>query len=337
MAVTPAPVKVTTKYLPNGLNHSTASRKKEAIKGVVLHWIVGTLAGADAWFRNKKAGASAHVLIGPNEIRQIVRNKDIAWHAGLWAPTSSRPRANTNTLGYELEGKPGSPPNSKTRRNAAWRLAKDAYDHGWPSLKLAKSGTVTRHGDIVATQCPGTTDVADIIRQANALLKAWRAGEPAPRPTISRGATGEHVKTVQRAVNNLRKQDAITLSKALNVDGVWGPKTDTGVALLQKWGGVDDDRVVGPNTWPVVDAALAYVKPAEPAPVLPVPPAPEQNVPVEPEPPGEPEPLPEDPGLPEERPEKPWWVHLIDTNEQLRAALIDLIRALWQRLRGGSS
>lgn len=78
------------------------------VRGIVIHSMDGFHKGTISWFRNPQSGASAHYLISKEgEIRQMVREQDMAWHAGRYdegkAPSFLLPNPNWYTLGIELE------------------------------------------------------------------------------------------------------------------------------------------------------------------------------------------------------------------------------------------
>lgn len=60
------------------------------------------------------------------------------------------------------------------------------------------------------------------------------------RPTLRRGARGELVKTIQKAVGAA-------------VDGRFGPKTEAAVRAFQRDEGLVPDGIVGPLTWAAID------------------------------------------------------------------------------------
>ena len=62
------------------------------------------------------------------------------------------------------------------------------------------------------------------------------------QPTISRGATGDAVKRLQRALRR-------TPDLGLALDGVFGPATDAAVKEFQQGAGLTVDGIVGSNTW----------------------------------------------------------------------------------------
>lgn len=57
------------------------------------------------------------------------------------------------------------------------------------------------------------------------------------------GSSGTCVRHIQTIVN------ASGVSAKITVDGIWGPKTTTGVKAFQKNRKIAQDAIVGPNTW----------------------------------------------------------------------------------------
>ncbi|WP_067175344.1 golvesin C-terminal-like domain-containing protein [Microtetraspora niveoalba] len=81
-------------------NYTASSRPSSyAIDRVVIHVTQGSYAGSISWFQNPSAQVSAHYVVKSSngEITQMVREKDIAWHAGNWT-------YNTRSIGIEHEG-----------------------------------------------------------------------------------------------------------------------------------------------------------------------------------------------------------------------------------------
>ena len=73
----------------------------------------------------------------------------------------------------------------------------------------------------------------------------WQEATVKKLPELSKGDTGEHVQSAQ----------GLLLARShpeIKVDGVFGPKMEAAVRAVQRWGGVDDDGVIGPQTWPVL-------------------------------------------------------------------------------------
>ncbi|MEO0275768.1 MAG: N-acetylmuramoyl-L-alanine amidase [candidate division WOR-3 bacterium] len=69
------------------------------IQYVIIHTAQGTYEGTIAWFRNPNSNVSAHYVLRSfdGHSTQMVRHKDIAWHAGNWT-------YNTKSIGIEHEG-----------------------------------------------------------------------------------------------------------------------------------------------------------------------------------------------------------------------------------------
>ncbi|WP_301177244.1 peptidoglycan recognition protein family protein [Actinomadura geliboluensis] len=152
---------------------------------------------------------------------------------------------NTSGIGVCVIGRDGADITPAAR--AAVRQLYDAAN--------AKAGRVLAkrcHSDLNETDCPGD------------VLRAWvRAGMPrdgggSPStpvpdwqetmmrrlPTLATGAAGEHVETVQGLLR--------ARSHPVELDGRYGPATAAAVRAVQRWGGVQDDGIVGPATWPVL-------------------------------------------------------------------------------------
>ncbi|HEX6288032.1 MAG TPA: N-acetylmuramoyl-L-alanine amidase, partial [Herpetosiphonaceae bacterium] len=81
-------------------NYTVANRESDyPINYVIIHTTQGSYAGAISWFQNDASNVSAHYVIrsSDGQITQMVREKDIAWHAGNWT-------YNTQSIGIEHEG-----------------------------------------------------------------------------------------------------------------------------------------------------------------------------------------------------------------------------------------
>jgi hypothetical protein len=79
-------------------NYSHRARPASAIRLIVVHVTEGTFAAAVSWFRNPRAHASAHYVVGRDgEIAQMVPTSMVAWHSGnAWV--------NLHSVGVEDEG-----------------------------------------------------------------------------------------------------------------------------------------------------------------------------------------------------------------------------------------
>ncbi|SNS17690.1 peptidoglycan-binding protein [Actinomadura mexicana] len=64
-------------------------------------------------------------------------------------------------------------------------------------------------------------------------------------PELNKGDSGEHVETLQGLLL-ARSHPEVTMT------GKFDDTTESAVKAMQRWGGVDDDGIVGPKTWPVL-------------------------------------------------------------------------------------
>jgi N-acetyl-anhydromuramyl-L-alanine amidase AmpD len=80
-------------------NYSYADRPHDyPVDMIVIHDIEGSYGGAIQWFQNPAAQGSAHYVVSAQgQITQMIREHDIAWHAGNWD-------YNTRAIGIEHEG-----------------------------------------------------------------------------------------------------------------------------------------------------------------------------------------------------------------------------------------
>ncbi|HEX8627299.1 MAG TPA: peptidoglycan recognition family protein [Catenuloplanes sp.] len=82
-------------------NYDKANRPADGnrIRYIVIHNTEGSYDGTVRWFQNPNAYTSTHYVIrsADGEVTQMVRNKDIAWHAGNW-------NINVESIGIEHEG-----------------------------------------------------------------------------------------------------------------------------------------------------------------------------------------------------------------------------------------
>ncbi len=78
-----------------------SARSSRSIRRVVIHTVEGSEAGCISWFQNRTSNVSAHYVVSyTGRITQMVRDKDVAWHAGNSA-------YNETSIGIECEGYAG--------------------------------------------------------------------------------------------------------------------------------------------------------------------------------------------------------------------------------------
>lgn len=133
------------------------SRLNHQIKYVILHWIAGTLASADATFLNSSRRASAHYGVADGVVHQYVEEKSAAWHCGNLT-------MNRESVGIENEGGPDIPITEATYQTCA-ALVKEICDRY--KIPLDRDH-IKGHKEVSdkPTACPGTLDIDKVIRLA---------------------------------------------------------------------------------------------------------------------------------------------------------------------------
>jgi len=79
----------------------------------------------------------------------------------------------------------------------------------------------------------------------------WAAlgGDGPQPPTLAEGSHGPVVEKLQTALNEGRGDFAPASNPVLAVDGIYGPQTALAVKGAQQKGGIQEDGVVGLQTW----------------------------------------------------------------------------------------
>lgn len=134
------------------------------IDRILIHWIVGNLAAADAQFA-KPNSTSAHYGIENNEVHQYVLENKVAYHAGNYP-------FNQRSIGIEHSAAPDRPASEETYKTSGQLVREIAQRHGIPLDRQH----IMRHSEVVATQCCGTVDVDKIIAIAKGATNDPRAG-----------------------------------------------------------------------------------------------------------------------------------------------------------------
>jgi N-acetyl-anhydromuramyl-L-alanine amidase AmpD len=90
-------------YGAYGGNYTNASRGRAQISRVIVHVTQGSFSSAVNWFKDSRAGVSAHYTVRSNDgfVGQSVQEEDIAYHAGNWT-------YNKTSVGIEHEGYVGN-------------------------------------------------------------------------------------------------------------------------------------------------------------------------------------------------------------------------------------
>jgi len=112
--------------------------------------------------------------------------------------------------------------------------------HGWMQAGMPVDGTPP-------PAPPAPTDPAAFRRLVAGVL----ARDLSAAPTMRQGDRGEHVATLQKALN--------VFDKGLVTDGIYGPSTARAVASLQRFFSLQEDSIAGPRTIGVLVMALRRV------------------------------------------------------------------------------
>lgn len=136
----------------------TAGRDGSAIDRIVIHYIVGTLAAADATFANPSSGVSAHYGIGEGSLHQYVSENNTSWHAGDFP-------MNQRSIGIEHSADPDRAPSESTYNISVDLCTQICQDYG-----LDPQTQIIPHHRVVATACPGTVNVQRIRDEVAARL-----------------------------------------------------------------------------------------------------------------------------------------------------------------------
>lgn len=128
------------------------------IEFVVIHWMDGYLAGADATFQNTVRQTSAHYGVEDDTIHQYVDEANTAWHAGNFD-------ANSRSIGIEHSAMPGRPASDATYASTIWLITGICQRHG-----LDPAVAILPHQHFTSTDCPGTMDLPRIIAGVQAAL-----------------------------------------------------------------------------------------------------------------------------------------------------------------------
>ncbi|MBD0691553.1 peptidoglycan-binding domain-containing protein [Streptomyces sp. CBMA123] len=76
-------------------------------------------------------------------------------------------------------------------------------------------------------------------------------GYTSSEPTLGYNSSGDAVKQLQCELNHITYSP--NASARLDTDGYWGPATDSAVWKFQRCTGLQQDGVVGPQTWAKLD------------------------------------------------------------------------------------
>jgi len=147
--------------VPAHTNNYGIGRNGKTPNKVIVHWIVGTLASADATFQNPLRRASAHYGIEDSKVHQYVKESDTAWHASNL--TINRESVGIEHSGGELLGD-GSrrKPSEGTHQTSGKLISQICKRYNIPIDREH----ILPHNKFSSTQCPGTLNLDRLIEIA---------------------------------------------------------------------------------------------------------------------------------------------------------------------------
>lgn len=215
-----------------GSPNFTQGREGNRPTGVILHWMVSHIGGADSVFQNRSRNTSAHYGAEDDQVHQYVKEEDTAYHAGNWG-------VNLQTIGIEHSAEPGRSPSDGTYEISAQIIAAAAKKYGFP----IDAEHIRHHYEIVATQCSGQVsnggvDEDRILRRARELAGSYTPTLAPVPPTV----TSKGIATV--TVDRLNVRTAPNTSAPLG-----GSQTLSRGQTFEYQGLVQGQSVSGISTW----------------------------------------------------------------------------------------
>ena len=138
----------------------TPGRGGNSIDRIVLHWMDGTMANADARFADPSQQVSAHYGIEDDNIHQYVQEQDTAWHAGDFA-------MNQRSIGIEHSADPSRPASAATIETSSQLVADICKRENIPCDRQH----IIKHSEVpYATECCGTLLIDQIVSRASQII-----------------------------------------------------------------------------------------------------------------------------------------------------------------------
>ena len=131
-------------------------RKNNRISKIVVHWFgAGDLASAVKHFQNDRSDVSAHYLIENDDVVQMVRDGDTAWHAGNYD-------VNLVSIGIEHSATPDRDASELTYQTSSQLIADLASKYSIP----VDREHIIQHKEVKPTACPGSISIERLIELA---------------------------------------------------------------------------------------------------------------------------------------------------------------------------
>jgi N-acetylmuramoyl-L-alanine amidase len=214
----------------------TAGRGGNTIKKIVVHHMVGTIEGADKTFQDTVRQTSAHYGVGRDgRIWQWVAESSTAWHAGNFA-------VNQQSVGIEHEDLAHDDFTDTLYKTSAELIADICKRHNLP----INASTIVPHRSIVATQCPGTLDLAKLIQLAQSINQGGS-------PVASSSIVDE--TTIRLVYNGFLMRDA-----SPDEVNVWAGKTEEAF-MREVLGSAEHQQIL--NYWQTKGDNSTVLKPGK--------------------------------------------------------------------------
>lgn len=111
----------------------TSDGANKPIRRIAIHSTVspcepGGVEAIAAYFRSQSSGGSAHYVVDPTKVGQVVFDNVVAWHAPgcAWSDGHHLTPASVNSIGIEMCDIPGPVPNDPPG-SAKWKAAKRSW------------------------------------------------------------------------------------------------------------------------------------------------------------------------------------------------------------------
>lgn len=234
-------------------NYSTSNRPSTyPISYVVIHIMEGTYNGSISWFQNPSSNVSAHYMIrsSDGQITQMVREKDIAYHAGVTL---------YNQRGIGIEHEATSSSASWYTDSMYWSSARlTRYLLNKYSVPLNRTNVLGHRETGRATSCPGPFWNFDTIYMPLLQINATAGTHQFPlslSPNVSGSVivrmNNTGVDTWQNVGNDVVYLDTYPAGRVSNFVNSWlGPTRPTVVFQNTAGGGLAEFRfnITAPGT-----------------------------------------------------------------------------------------
>lgn len=223
----------TTPYYTPAAQVRSVFKQDRKVKSVTIHWWntpekAGTHDQTVSYLRSTRPPAeqsSAHFVVSPGRVTQVVHPKDAAWHAGNAV-------GNATSIGIEL-----SPHDVDGSLATAAGLIRN-LEKTYGQLK------VVRHRDWSATDCPGA-----YANKINELVELVNAGAPATvkQKEWDEMATKQEIEeAMERVVTRVMKGEGARQMRG-SIKHMLSPGTDDGKGVLSGIFAFAGDRGIKPR------------------------------------------------------------------------------------------